>query len=101
MKNVTLVVHAEMEQALADVLRALPVVSGFTFTRVEGHGAQDENDPALSARDRVVGYVPHVRVDLIVADDDVNALLDALRESEAGLAGRSVYWIAPVEYGRL
>ena len=101
MKNVTLVVHAEIEQALADLLRALPAISGFTFTHVEGHGTQDENDPALSARDRVVGYTPHVRVDIVVADEDVDPLLNALRESRAGLAGRSVYWITPVEYGRL
>src|SRR5581483_10766482 len=51
MKNLTLIVHADTEQALADVLRGLPQVSGFTFTNVEDHGPQDERSTELSARD--------------------------------------------------
>ncbi len=102
MKNLTLIIHADIEQALADVLRGLRQISGFTFTHVEGHGAQDERDPALSARDRVVGYTPHVRVDLVLEDKNVDEVLAALRESNCGVTGRGVYWVAPVEqHGRL
>ena len=54
MKNLTLIVHADIQQALADVLRALPGVTGFTFTPVERHGPQDERDSSLSTRERVV-----------------------------------------------
>ena len=49
MKNLSLIVHADIEQALADTLRGFKQVSGFTFTHVEGHGAQNDRDPALSA----------------------------------------------------
>lgn len=102
MKNLTLIVHADTEQALADVLRGLRQVSGFTFSHVEGHGAQDERDPALSARDRVVGYTPHVRVDIMLKGEDVDAVLAALRDSRCGVAGRGVYWVTEVErQGRL
>ncbi len=102
MKNLTLVVHADIEQGLADFLRGLGPVRGFTFTHVEGHGPQDERDPALSARDRVVGYTPHVRVDIVVEDENVDAVLDALRQSRSGVAGRGHYWITRVEReGRL
>jgi nitrogen regulatory protein P-II 1 len=101
MKNLTLIVHADIEQALTDMLRGLEQVSGFTFTHVEGHGAQDEGDPQLSARDRVVGYTPHVRVDILLKGEDVDEVLRALRAS-GGLAGRGLYWITPVEqHGRL
>lgn len=101
MKKLTLIVHADIEQALADMLRALEQVSGFTFTHVEGHGAQDERDPSLSARDRVVGYTPHVRVDILLKGEDVDEVLRALRAG-GGLAGRGLYWITPVEqHGRL
>jgi len=96
MKNLTLIVHADIRQALADELRGLQGVEGFTFTTVEGHGPQDERDAFLSARDRVVGYVPHVRVDLLLEDRDVDRVLEALRESNCGVVGRGVYWIAPV-----
>jgi len=102
MKNLTLIVHAEIQQTLADVLRGLKVIEGFTFTHVEGHGSQDERDPQLSARDRVVGYTPHVRVDIVLNDKDVDKVLDVLRESRCGVSGRSVYWTTPVQqHGRL
>ncbi len=102
MKNLSLIVHADIEQALADMLRGLPWLEGFTFTPVEGHGAQDERDPALSARDSVVGYTPHVRVDIVLNDKDVETVLAALRDSGCGVVGRGVYWVTPVErQGRL
>ena len=40
MKNLTLIVHANGQQALADTLCSIKQASGFTFTPVEGHGAQ-------------------------------------------------------------
>ncbi len=102
MKNLTLIVHADIEQALADVLRGLKTVQGFTFTHVEGHGAQDDRDPALSARDRVVGYTPHVRVDIVLEDENVDTVLETLRESRCGITGRGVYWVTSVtKHGRL
>jgi len=102
MKNLTLIVHADIKQALADVLRALPEVTGFTFTLVESHGPQDERDAFLSARDRVVGYTPHVRVDLTLDDADVDKVLAALQVSDCGVGGRGVYWVTRLErQGRL
>jgi nitrogen regulatory protein P-II 1 len=84
------------------MLRGLKQVSGFTFTHVEGHGAQDERDPQLSARDRVVGFTPHARVDILLKGEDVDDVLRALRVAGGGFAGRGIYWIAPVEqHGRL
>ncbi|OGW62926.1 MAG: hypothetical protein A2638_01835 [Nitrospirae bacterium RIFCSPHIGHO2_01_FULL_66_17] len=101
MKNLTLIVHADIKQALADVLRGLKGVSGFTFTPVEGHGPQDERDPQLSARDRVVGFTPHVRVDILLEDADVRGVLERLRAS-GGLVGNGVYWVTRLEdQGRL
>ena len=102
MKNLVLVVHADIQQRLADTLRGLPQVAGFTFTPVEGHGPQSRHDPAVSARDLVVGYTPHVRVDLILEDRDVDGVLQALRAADCGVAGRGVYWLTQLEtQGRL
>jgi len=102
MKILTLIVHADTEQALADMLRGLKQVTGFTFTHVEGHGAPDERDPTLSARDRVVGYTPHVRADILLKGEDVDEVLRTLRAAGTGFAGRGVYWVADVvQQGRL
>lgn len=102
MKQLTLIVHADIKQALSDVLRGLSQVSGFTFTDAEGHGSQRDSDPLLTARDLVVGYRPHVRVDILLKDGDVNVVLDALRNSQTGVSGRGHYWVTEVEReGRL
>ena len=102
MRNLILIVHADVQQALADILRGLKSVQGFTFTSVEGHGAHADEDALLSARDRVVGYVPHVRVDILIGNRDVDDVLEALRAEDSHFAGRGIYWIVPVEqHGRL
>ena len=97
MKNLTLFVHADIQLALADTLHSLKQVTGFTFIPVEGHGTQDEYDSVLSARDRVVGYTPHVRVDILLKDEDVDDVLQALRDADCGLAGRAVFQVTTVE----
>ena len=101
MKKLTLIVHANTQQMLADTLRSIPKVQGFNFTHIEGHGTQDERDPTLSARDRVVGYTPQVRVDIVLDDEDVATVLEALRDN-ASVTGRGVYWVAALEgFGRV
>ena len=101
MKKLTLIVHANAQQMLADMLRSIPKVQGFNFTHIEGHGAQDERDPTLSARDRVVGYTPQVRVDIVLEDADVVTVLAVLRDN-GSVTGRGVYWVVALEeFGRL
>ena len=97
MKNLVLVVRAETQQRLGDMLRGLKAVRGFTFTHVEGHSVRSQHDPSLSARDRVVGYTPQVRVDILLEEADLQPLLDALAGADAGLAGRCTWWVTPVE----
>lgn len=97
MKNLTLIVHADIQRALADTLHSLEQVSGFTFMQIEGHSPQDEYDPELSARDRVIGYTPHVRVDILLEDEDVENVLLALRAADCGLTGRGIYQVTAVE----
>ena len=102
MKHLTLIVHTNAQQDLADQLRTLEQVSGFTFGRVEGHGVQVENDPFLSARDKVVGYTPRVRVDILLQDNDVKSVLETLRNPTYGAEGHGIYWVTAVEQsGRL
>jgi len=101
MKNLSIVIHAGAQQALADSLRALKQVPGFTFSHVEGHSEYSEEDPFLSARDKVVGYIPRVRVDILLEDDDVNHVITEVT-TQNNLSGQGIYWVSPVEQqGRL
>lgn len=102
MKQLVMVVHANVQQDLADRLRAIEQVQGFSFGHVEGHGSHTGEDRNLSPRDKVVGYVPRVRVDIMLEDADIAPVLEALRCADCGIAGNGVYWVLPVEQcGRL
>ena len=102
MKNLTLVIHANAQQDMADRLRGLEKAPGFTFSHVEGHGKHVENDPFLSARDKVVGYTPRVRVDILLEDADVDAVLHSLRTTGEGAVDQGIYWVTVIEKsGRL
>lgn len=90
MKNFVLIIHASLQQDLADELRQL--VSGFTFSHVEGHGRHSEYDTTLSARDKVVGFIPRVRVDILLEDAEVETVLERVKKIP-GIKGHGVYWV--------
>ncbi len=95
MKKLSMVVHSSLQQELADCLRGLQLET-FMFSHIEEHSGQLEHDPFLSARDRVVGFVPQVRVDVIIEDERARSLLDEIRSS-CGFGGKGLYWITDVE----
>lgn len=103
MKNLIMIVHASFKEDLADKLRSLDAVHGFTFSHAEGHGSQVENDPFLSTRDKVVGYTPWVRVDILLGDEDVAMVLDTVRDDSGGKTMHGgIYWVTAVEaHGRI
>ena len=96
MKNLVLVVNAGLHQAVTDALRTLEV-KVFTVAHVEGHGTQPASEERLSARDRVVGFVPRVRIDILLADKEVDKVVSALSAPGAALSGHGTYWVSPVE----
>ena len=102
MKHLVLIIHANLKLDASDLLQSINSIEGFTLTSVEGHGAQSVHDPFLSTKDKVVGYTPRMRVDLLLEDANVAPVLAALRKSEIGLREHSIYWVTDVvEYGRL
>lgn len=96
MKNLVLIVHESVHIAVIDRLRALEV-EGFTVAQVEGHGAATTRDAFLSGRDRVVGFVPRVRIDLVIGEEEAERVLAALSNPGSGLTGHGAWWLFPVE----
>ncbi len=97
MKHLTLVVHAGLEQATTDLLRSIEGIDGFTMTPVEGHGAQAQFDPVLSSRDRVVGYVPRLRIDMLLTESQLGTVLAAFQVPKPGInIQQGVYWVTDV-----
>ncbi len=101
MKQLVLVIHDNLKQETADLLHRIEQIRGFTFSNIEGHGKQS-TDTYLSTRDKVVGFTPRVRVDILLEDKDVTPVLMEIRESNIGLINHGFYWITAVEeYGQL
>lgn len=96
MKKLSMVVHSSLQQELADCLRSLKLTT-FMFSHIEEHSAQLEHDTFLSARDKVVGYVPKVRVDVILPDDRSSILLEELGSQDGAFKGKGIYWITDIE----
>ena len=98
MKLLTLIVHTDAQQDVVEILRSLDQVSGYTFSRVEGHGEEAEQDAFLSARDNVVGVAPRIRVDIRLDDNDIDAVLAALSDRQ-NIKGQGVYWVTSIDQG--
>ena len=96
MKKLSMVVHTSLQQELADLLRSLQLNS-FMFSHIEEHSSQLEQDAFLSARDKVVGYVPKVRVDVLLENVRAQTLLDEIRNSNISFKSKAMYWITEVE----
>lgn len=104
MKHLVLIIHAGLKQSTTDLLRSLDDVEEFTFTDVEGHGSQSESDSDLSDRDKVVGYIPRLRVDMLLDDSKVEPVLAAFKKDKTNQDSNSkqnLYWVTDVkEQGR-
>ena len=104
MKQLVLIIHAGLKQSTADLLRGLDAVSDFTLTDIEGHGTQMADDSELSDRDKVIGFVPRLRVDILLEDSKVESVLAEFRAIKSGEnqnRQQSMYWVTDVkERGR-
>ena len=89
MKCLTLFLHAAVESEVVDCLRGNDDVPGFTLTTCQGHSRSTEHDPFLATRDRVVGYVPRIRVEIVLEDSHVEPTLAGLKSclSSRGAVG--------------
>ena len=96
MKKFSMIVHSSLQQELADCLRSLKLDS-FMFSHIEEHSAQLKEDAFLSARDKVVGYVPKVRLDVILDDARASTLLEEIRGAGYSIKGKGIYWIMSVD----
>jgi len=101
MKKLSIVVHQSLQQSLADYLRSQQLDT-FMFTHIEEHSSQLQSDSFLSARDKVVGYVPQVRLDVILDETEIKRLLNNIRNSDCAFTGRGIYWVCDIdEFGHL
>ena len=84
---------------LDDVREALSEigVQGMTVTEVKGFGRQKGHTELYRGAEYVVDFLPKVKIDLIVADSQLDAALDAIESSaKTGRIGDGKIWVTDI-----
>jgi nitrogen regulatory protein P-II 1 len=97
MKLVTAVIKPHKWEDARAALEAAGV-SGMTVSEVNGYGRQKGHKEVYRGAEYDIALVPKIRIEIVVADADVDAIVDAvLRSAATGQIGDGKVWVTPVE----
>ena len=85
---------------LGDVKEALHElgVHGLTVSEVQGFGRQRGHTEVYRGAEYTVDFVPKVRVEILVDDEDAQRVVDGLMTSaRTGQIGDGKLWVIPIE----
>jgi nitrogen regulatory protein P-II 1 len=97
MKQVTAIIKPfkleEVRESLAEV-----GVSGLTVTEVKGFGRQKGHTELYRGAEYVVDFLPKVKIEVVVKDDDVERCIEAVvRAAKTGKIGDGKIFVTAVE----
>ncbi len=73
-------------------------VNGLTVTEVKGFGRQKGHTELYRGAEYVVDFLPKVKVEVVVKDEDVERSIDAiLRAAKTGKIGDGKIFVTPIE----
>lgn len=97
MKRVVAIIRPFKLDEVKDALAEIPI-GGMTVTEVKGFGRTGGKKEVYRGSAYVVDFVPKVQVDVIVADGQVESVLDAIQKSaKTGRIGDGKIFVYPVE----
>jgi len=97
MKQVTAVIKPfkvdEVRESLAEVGG-----TGLTVTEVKGFGRQKGHTELYRGAEYVVDFLPKIKVEMVVADDRVEPVIDAIvKAAHTGKIGDGKIFVSPIE----
>ena len=97
MKQVTAIIKPfkldEVRESLAEL-----GVTGLTVTEVKGFGRQKGHTELYRGAEYVVDFLPKIKVEVVVADDRVEAVIDAIvKSAHTGKIGDGKIFVTSVE----
>jgi nitrogen regulatory protein P-II 1 len=97
MKQITAIIKPfkldEVRESLAEV-----GASGLTVTEVKGFGRQKGHTELYRGAEYEVDFLPKVKVEVVVKDEDVERCIDAiLKAAKTGKIGDGKIFVTPVE----
>ncbi|MFT5221411.1 MAG: nitrogen regulatory protein P-II 2 [Planctomycetota bacterium] len=83
----------DVRQALSDI-----GINGLTVYEVKGFGRQKGHTELYRGAEYVVDYIPKVKIEVAIDDDQVDAVVDAIIETaRTGKIGDGKIFITPLE----
>jgi nitrogen regulatory protein P-II 1 len=83
----------EVREALSEI-----GVTGLTVTEVKGFGRQKGHTELYRGAEYVVDFLPKIKLEIVVADRDVEASIDAIvKAARTGKIGDGKIFVFPVE----
>jgi nitrogen regulatory protein P-II 1 len=96
-KLVTAIVKPHRIDQVKEALRDIGV-NGLTTTDVEGFGRQRGHTEVYRGAEYQVDFVPKVKIEIIVGDDDVAGVVDAVvKAARTGKIGDGKLWVTEVD----
>jgi len=97
MRLVTAVVQPDRWEPVRTALAELGL-AGMTVSEVSGHGRQQGHTEVYRGVEYDVLLVPKVRLEVVVADERVDAVVEAvLTAARTGAIGDGKVWVSPVD----
>ena len=83
----------EVKEALAEV-----GIQGMTVTEVKGFGRTGGKKEVYRGSAYVVDFVPKVKIEIVVPDEQVNPVIDAIeRSAKTGRIGDGKIFVVPID----
>jgi nitrogen regulatory protein P-II 1 len=96
MKKITAVVKPFKADEVKDALKSVGV-QGMTVTEAQGFGRQGGHTEVYRGTEYTIDYVPKTRIELIVNDEDVDRVVDAIvNAARTGKIGDGKVWVSDV-----
>jgi nitrogen regulatory protein P-II 1 len=97
MKLITAIVKPHRIEEVKEALRDIGV-NGLTTTDVEGFGRQRGHTEVYRGAEYQVDFVPKVKVEIVVAEDGVQGVVDAIvKAARTGKIGDGKIWVTEAE----
>ncbi|MFA6298852.1 MAG: P-II family nitrogen regulator [Nocardioides sp.] len=97
MKLITAVIKPHKWEDVRVALEAVGV-TGMTVSEVSGYGRQKGHTEVYRGAEYDIALVPKIRLEVVVNDDDVEAIVTAIQTSAStGRIGDGKVWVAPLD----
>jgi len=97
MKLVTAIIKPHQLDEVKEALEAFGI-QGMTISEAHGYGRQRGHSEVYRGAEYTVDFVPKIRLDVVVGDDDAAGVVDAIvAAARTGQIGDGKVWVTPIE----